>query len=167
MMRIMRCTSTSPFSDLHALLLYTLSALARWLWLTTLSHEIEDVCVKMNFTPVRKDVQKLLPSGKGATPDHIYKFPEDYGMKDQLIPVDCNLIRELKLQLGGDSLLEFIPPEFAELALNVCEKLGSPAVSSYNVWDIYTLMLPDVTEVLADTGAIRASEILSAFNVNP
>lgn len=121
----------------------------------------------MNHSPVRKDARKLLPSGKGITPNHIYSFPKDYGLKDQLIPVDCNLIRELKLQLGGDSLLNFVPPEFAELAFTAYEKLGSPAVSIHNAWEVFVQIVPHVTEALANLGAARVSELLAAYDVNP
>lgn len=119
----------------------------------------------MNHAPIRKDVQKLLPSGKGVTPDHVYSFPEEYGMSDQLIPVDCDLIREIKLQLGGDSLLDFVSPEFAKLALDAYESIGSPMASTHNAWEVFTCMLPNLTEALAEIGDVRASEILLACDI--
>jgi len=135
--------------------------LARWLWSTILIHEIEEVRQKLNHAPTRKDAKKLLPSGKGITPIHIYSFPEDYNMKDQLIPVDREVIRELKSQLGGDSILDFVNPDFATLAVGVYEKLGSPPASSHNAWRIFSNMLPGVTEALASFELSDTLELLS------
>lgn len=142
-----------------------LSALARWLWSTTLIREIEGVRVKMNHAPIRKDAQKLLPSGRGVTPDHVYSFPEDYGLKDQLISVDRDLVQELKLLLGGDALLDFVKPEFADLAHRIYEVVGSPRVSSCNVWTVFGSMLPGIVNALVGMDAAFAADILSPLNV--
>ena len=82
-------------------------------------------------------------------------------MTDQLIPVDRDVIRELKHQLGGESILDFVKPEFAELALGVYEMLGSPPVSSASVWHVFSHMLPSIYEALAKLEADEASEMLS------
>ena len=115
----------------------------------------------MNNAPIRKDAQKLLPSGNGITPDHIYAFPEDYGLKDQLISVDCDLVQELKLQLGGDSLLEFVKPEFGDLACRIYKAMGSPSVSSHNAWSVFRTMLPVIADACASLDADFAVDILS------
>ena len=153
----------NAFCQTQAHLLY--SVLARWLWSTTLIHEIEDLRQKLNHSPVRKDIRKLLPSGKGVTPNRIYSFPQDYNMKDQLIPVNRDVVRELKSQLGGDSLLNFVKPEFAALALEVYQSLGSPPVSSRNAWQVFSDMLPGVTEALASFGDSGILDLLSIPDV--
>lgn len=142
--------------------------LARWLWSTVLTHEIDDVRQKLNHAPIRKDARKLLPSGNGITPHHIYSFPEEYNMKDQLIPVDRGVIRELKSQLGGDSILDFVKPEFNALVLRVYQNLGSPPVSSHNAWHVFAELLPGVTEALSDFEASELIDLLSLPDVtNP
>lgn len=119
----------------------------------------------MNNASVRKDNLKVLPSGKGATPDHIYSFPEEYNLKDQLIAVDRNVIRELKLQLGGDSILDFVRVEFAELALQIYGDLGSPPISSVNAWCVFSCMLPAVQEALAKLGDDVVVSMLGDVNI--
>lgn len=119
----------------------------------------------MNNAPIRKDNLKLLPSGRGATPDHIYSFPEEYNMKDQLIAVDRNVIQELKLGLGGDSILDFVRAEFAELALQVYENLGSPSISSANAWHVFSHMLPAIQEALAELGDDGTTAMLRDFDI--
>jgi len=118
----------------------------------------------MNKAPIRKDRQKLLPSGKGVTPDRVYSSPEKYSLKDQLIPVDRDLVRELKLQLGGDSLLNFVKPEFADLARGIYDGIGSPSVLSHNAWSVFKTMLPIITEACAGLDAAVAIGILSLIN---
>lgn len=86
-------------------------------------------------------------------------------MKDQLIPVNRDVVRELKSQLGGDSLLNFVKPEFAALALEVYQSLGSPPVSSRNAWQVFSDMLPGVTEALASFGDSGILDLLSIPDV--
>ena len=122
--------------------------MAQWLWSTILRHEIKDVQTKFNNSPIRWDKKKLLPSGKGVTPDHIYKFLEQYGLSDQLLKVDTTVVKELKDALGGESLLDFVSPEFHEIASSAYVRIGSPNVSSQNAWCVFKLLLPEVRKTV-------------------
>jgi hypothetical protein len=80
-------------------------------------------------------------------------------MQDQLIPVDHEVI--LKSKLGGNSLLNFVKPEFAALALKAYQLLGSPPISSCNAWQVFSDMLMGITEALA---SFRPSDILDLLS---
>lgn len=109
---------------------------------------MEDVRIKFNNTPIRKDTEKLLPSGRGVTPGHIYNFPEAYGLTDQLLSVDTTLISELKAELGGDGILDFVSPEFSAIAEQAYTQINSPSVTLGNVWFIFSSLLPKVVASL-------------------
>jgi hypothetical protein len=93
-----------------------------------------------NGARMRKDKSKPGPSGMSR--DHAYLFPESWGGRDCLLPVDVQVIREMKEALGGDSLLEFVSAEFANRAQVAYDTLNISKLTFQNVWAVFTQMLP-------------------------
>jgi hypothetical protein len=58
-----------------------------------------------------------------------------------LLPVDVNIIREIKEAMGGDAILEFVSADFAELAQAAYDSLQIVKLTFENVWDVFTAML--------------------------
>lgn len=117
------------------------SALAQWLWSTYLRSEFVHIRAQMNSYRVRRDKNKLLPSG--ASPSEIYSLPEKYGLRQCLRPVDVAVIQEAKEAIGGAGLIDFVHPDYAVHAEEVLASLGGlQAVTYQNIWDIFVAMLP-------------------------
>jgi hypothetical protein len=96
---------------------------------------------QLNTYKSRKDGNKALPSG--VTPKEIYFMPEDYGMEQCLRYIDPQVIQDAKMDIGGPSLLEFVPAEYAACAEEVIEHFGGIKSLSYEmIWDTFVLMLP-------------------------
>lgn len=92
-----------------------------------------------NGIPIRKQADKPGPSG--ASRNTAYALPERWGGCDWLIPVDKQLVRQMKERLGGDAIIAFNTPEFSELAQAAYDSLGVVKLDFHNVWDIYQAML--------------------------
>ena len=58
-----------------------------------------------------------------------------------MLPVDVNIIREIKEAMGGDAILEFVSADFAELAQAAYDSLQIVKLTFENVWDVFTAML--------------------------
>lgn len=97
-----------------------------------------------NGTKMRKDNEKLGPSGMSR--NEAFSLPESWGGRNCLLPVDINVIRELKAEMGGDSLLEFTSVEFSVCAQTAYDSLHIVNLSFENVWfvfrDLYPLIFP-------------------------
>ncbi|KAF9511735.1 hypothetical protein BS47DRAFT_1363611 [Hydnum rufescens UP504] len=114
--------------------------LCRWLWSTFLQQELDEYRHRVNAAKTHKVKGKLLPSG--VAPDIVYSIPERYGMKDRLLPIDVDVIREIKAYMGGDSIIGFVPPEYAQQARAAFDSLGVIKLSVGNVWSVFVAMLP-------------------------
>lgn len=69
-------------------------------------------------------------------------MPEAWGGRDCLLPVDVNVIREIKEAMGGDSLLEFTTAEFSDLAQTAYDSLAITNLNPENVWHVFQELLP-------------------------
>jgi hypothetical protein len=92
---------------------------------------------------MRKDKNKAGPSGDSR--NNLYLMPERWGGKDCLQKVDVNIIRELKEAIGGESLIQFVTPEYAAMAEEIYEALHVSEITVDNVWYIFEEMLPTIT----------------------
>ena len=90
-----------------------------------------------NGTRMRKDKNKPGPSGDSR--NNLYLMPEKWGGRDLLQPVDLDIIRALKEEVGGDGLLHFVEPEYAARAEQALHSLGMTfsAVEFDNVWFVF------------------------------
>jgi hypothetical protein len=93
-----------------------------------------------NAARMRKDKLKAGPSGMSR--DQAFSFPERWGGRDCLLPVDVDVIRTIKMEIGGDDLLEFVSAEFAAHAQAVYDTLGISELTFENVWAVFTQMYP-------------------------
>ena len=88
-----------------------------------------------NNAPMRTQHDKDGPSGMSRNAAYI--FPEKWGAKDYLMPVDLELVRSVKERVGGASLLQFTTQEFADQAEVAFNGLELSKLSFLNVWDVY------------------------------
>jgi hypothetical protein len=88
-----------------------------------------------NGARMRLDKTKAGPSGMSR--NEAFSLPENWGGRDCLLPVDVNVIRELKEAMGGDDILEFVSEEFAERAQAAYNSLHIRNLTAENVWYIF------------------------------
>ena len=53
-----------------------------------------------------------------------FSMPENQGGQNSLLPVDGNVVCEIKEAMGGDALLEFTTPEFVAHVQDAYDTLG-------------------------------------------
>ncbi|OCH84308.1 hypothetical protein OBBRIDRAFT_808335 [Obba rivulosa] len=114
--------------------------LCQWLWPILLRKEMKSFMDFRNGARMRKDVDKPGPSGMSR--NKAFSLPHKWGGRNCLLPVDVNIIREIKEHMGGDALLEFVSPEFSERAECAYKSLKIVDLTFENVWDVFTAMLP-------------------------
>jgi len=115
------------------------SELCQWLWSLLLRQELERFMELRNGANMRKDKNKPGPSG--MSPNTAFSLPEKWGGRNCLLPVDVKIVCELKEALGGDALLDFVAPEFAEQANAAYQTLNISKLKFDNVWDVFSDML--------------------------
>ncbi|TFK51655.1 hypothetical protein OE88DRAFT_1628795 [Heliocybe sulcata] len=114
--------------------------LVHWLWPTLIQKELDYLRKRLNGHKIRYDKNKILPSG--ASPNTMMKLHTRYGGEDGLIPVDLGLIGQLKEELGGPGLTQFVDTPYAERALEVFQSLNVEKLTFQNVWEVYKAMMP-------------------------
>ena len=66
------------------------------------------------------------------------------------------------------AVFELVPSEFGQMAEQLYVAAGSPVVTSYNVWDVYSALLqkfrdlpelPDYSNVVASQAALHSEEV--------
>ena len=89
---------------------------------------------------MRKDKNKAGPSG--CSRNEAFSLPESWGGRNCLLPIsNLDIIRELKEELGGASILDFVDADFATQAEGAYDQLGITKLTMDNVWVIFTDML--------------------------
>lgn len=73
-----------------------------------------------------------------------FSLPESWGGRNCLLPVDINVIREMKEALGGDAILEFVPADFAQRAQDAYDTLNIADLTLENVWYVFRDLLPNL-----------------------
>ena len=89
------CTCVSPFRYQ----VKSFSELCRWIFPKLLRRLLKEFMDITNATRMRKDRNKIGPSGMSR--NEAYSAPESWGGQNYLIPVDINVIHELKRLLAG------------------------------------------------------------------
>ena len=112
----------------------------QWLWSTVIQKELDDLKDRFNNHIVRRDRNKLIPSG--VAPNVAYALYQQHGGENCLQPVDRAVIRHLMEELGGKDLIRFVPAEYAEKAQSIYDALGIKDLTLQNVWHVFTAMLP-------------------------
>lgn len=104
--------------------------------------ELDMLKERLNSHIVRRDLKKKLPSG--TSPDIAYDLFACYGGDQCLQPVDCTVVDALMKDLGGEDLIRFVAPEYAERANHVLAEIGYCVedLSFHNIWNVFSTMLP-------------------------
>lgn len=89
---------------------------------------------------MRKDNAKPGPSGMSH--NEAFSMPEAWGGHNCLLPVNVEVIREIKEAMGGDSLLDFVTPEFAAQCQAAYDTLGISELTLENVWTVFVALYP-------------------------
>ncbi|TFY75926.1 hypothetical protein EWM64_g8088 [Hericium alpestre] len=114
--------------------------LCQWLWSKLLRQELQHVVDMRNSQRMRKDRTKFGPSGMSR--NEAFSLPQDWGGRNCLLPIDVNIIRDLKQELGGDQLLDFTSAEFSARAQVAYDSLQITKLTFQNAWDVFNAMLP-------------------------
>jgi hypothetical protein len=98
-----------------------------------------------NGVHMRKDKNKVGPSG--CSRNDAFSLPESWGGRNCLLPIsNLAVIRELKEELDGDSILDFVDADFGRQAEGAYDHLGITKLNMDNVWVIFTDMLMLLSE---------------------
>lgn len=104
--------------------------------------ELNKFCYEANNRKVRKQKDKLLPSG--VSPNIAYEFPERFGATDCLEQVDVRVVEEILdcMQEAKDALSDWgVPKDFAICAQKKYEELSVQEVTMSNVWLVFGSMV--------------------------
>jgi hypothetical protein len=92
---------------------------------------------------MRKDANRPGPSGMSR--NEAFSLFESWGGVNCLLQMtddQLEIVRELKLAMGGDSVLEFTTLELSMWADDAYNSLGILQLSYENIWAVFILMLP-------------------------
>jgi hypothetical protein len=84
-----------------------------------------------NGTQMRKDNDKPGPSGMSR--NEVFSLPESWGGWNCLLEVDMAVVQGLKEAMGGDEILKFVSPDFAQHAQAAYNTLGITDLNLENV----------------------------------
>lgn len=135
--------STSVF--LVDLTPFRYSLLSRWVWSTVVRASLGVQRQKLNSHRVRKVEGKLMPD-KG-TPNQFMADPLRFGALHEtcLHSVDRTVVKQMMMELGGETLLHFVDPAFDTHCHEVHRQIGSPSLEPKDAWATFFTMLPHVT----------------------
>jgi hypothetical protein len=97
---------------------------------------------------VRKQKDKRLPSG--VSPNTAYTFPEEYGGRNCLQPVDVVVIQEMldEMQEEKDRLSDWgVPEDFAQRAQRALDVYSVGEVNLTNIWFVFQAVLRELGEL--------------------
>lgn len=115
------------------------SQLCQWLWSKLLQKVTDDFMDSRNAFRSRKDSKKAGPSGMSR--NVAFSLPHTWGGRDCLLPVDHNVIKEIKEAMGGDDILAFVDCDYAAQAKAAYDTLGITDLNFNNVWSVFSAML--------------------------
>jgi hypothetical protein len=88
---------------------------------------------------------KAKPGPSGMSRNEAFSMPQNWGGCNCLLPVNVNVICEIKAAMGGDALLEFTTPEFSTHAQDAYDTLCVSELTIANVWFIFQALYPLVS----------------------
>lgn len=127
--------------------MFILSKLFHWLWPPIVQTELDSFKEYWNTHYVRNQPNKNMPSG--GTPRDFSTRPEAYNGQRLSVPVDYNIVEELRAQLpvSREEAFRWVDDEFAAQADEVYANIGSPPLSLRSGWQIFSQMSPMLEEV--------------------
>lgn len=114
--------------------------LCQWIWPKLLRKELDAFMISRNSFRSRKDNQKAGPSGMSR--NEAFSMPQNWGGRNCLLEVDVDVIRQIKEEMGGDQLLEFVSSDFSQHAQTAYDSLNIQDLSMENIWFVFRDMLP-------------------------
>src|SRR6266436_4923320 len=93
---------------------------------------------------VRMQTDKQKPGPSGMLCNEAFSMPEQWGGHNCLLPIDVNVICEIKDAMGGDSLLEFTTAKFSAQCEAAYNSLGISKLTAENVWHVFQALYPSV-----------------------
>ena len=120
------------------------SELVQWLWPILIQQELDELQERLNSHPTRLNRKKQLPSG--VSPNVAYTLYQDYDAEYCLQHVDVDVVQKLMDDIGGEELTRFVSVEYAAHAQRVFDSLNVPKLTFENVWEVFSAMLPYLSE---------------------
>jgi len=119
--------------------------LATWIWGRVVQQRLDRHVYETNAHKIRKQKNTHLPSG-GSRNDFC-DFPEEYGMKNLLIPVDEADIDQLLDEHRPRALFQFSSDHGEVVAQELYVRLGSPHLDVSSAWDVFRGMLVEIVRL--------------------
>ncbi|KAG2347556.1 hypothetical protein BDR05DRAFT_974081 [Suillus weaverae] len=114
--------------------------LVQWLWPQLIQQELDKLKHWLNTHTVQFNWNKILPSGVSS--NVAIALHKDYGVEDCLQPVDCDVVKNLMVEIGGKDLVRFVDTEYSAHAQLIFNNLGFKDLTFQNVWPFFSAMLP-------------------------
>ncbi|KAG2144454.1 uncharacterized protein EDB93DRAFT_1251690 [Suillus bovinus] len=103
-------------------------ALVQWLWPRLIQQELDTLKHRLNTHCVSPNVAILLH--------------KDYDAQNCLQLVDCDVVKNLMEEIGGEDLIHFVDSEYSAAAQLIFDGLGFTILTFENVWSMFSAMLP-------------------------
>ncbi|KAJ7776796.1 hypothetical protein DFH07DRAFT_951416 [Mycena maculata] len=116
--------------------------LSQWLWPRFIQAGLDEYAAFRNSVKMRKESDKPGPSAMSC--NTAFSLPEKWGGRNCLLPVDVDVIAQMKRDMSGDALIAFSTPEFAARAQIVYDSLHIQKLTEENIWHVFLAMLPVV-----------------------
>ncbi|KAK7001070.1 hypothetical protein R3P38DRAFT_2559293 [Favolaschia claudopus] len=120
---------------------------SNWIWFPLIQHSLDQFCNEQNNHRIRKQKEKLLPSG--GSPNQFYANPQKYGGKDCLIKVPAEEIDELldEAREAAHEHMKFVDDDFDILAHDAYDALGKPDITLQNAWVVFRAMVEQLNDM--------------------
>lgn len=118
------------------------SQLSQWLWSKVLQRELDNFMSQRNGQKMRKDNEKAGPSG--CSRNDAFNLPESFGLTNRLLPLNddqLTIVSEIMEAMGGEALLDFVPPEFSVKCEAAYNSLGVAELTMQNAWRVFEALL--------------------------
>ncbi|KAJ3897859.1 hypothetical protein F5879DRAFT_1026797 [Lentinula edodes] len=117
---------------------------SNWIWYPLVQRELDTFCLEQNSHCVRKQKDKLLPSGGSA--DDFYFFPEKYGGQNCGIVVDMKIVDQLLDDaVEGQGRMRYVDEEFESLADAAYVAIGAPSIDLHSAWIVFRHMIAQLS----------------------
>jgi hypothetical protein len=119
------------------------SELVQWLWPTLIQQELDKLRDHLNCHATYFDPSKKIPSG--VLPDVTVSLCTEYRGENCLQSVDTTVVQNLMEELRGEDLIHFVSIEYADCAQGIFNNLGISKLTFKNVWEVFSTMLPHLS----------------------
>ena len=95
-----------------------------------------------NGVKPRKDDKKAGPSG--VSRNDVFSMPEKYGLKNMLLPLNkaqLKIVAEIKMAMGGEDIIAFVPRDFADRDEAILATLKVSKISMEIEWEVFECMI--------------------------